>query len=69
MNSVNAYRSGLLIVSQLVLETLYLGFLFYQVYKIVIAIVIVLCIGQFILIPYIKKFISAMASSSDNKMD
>ncbi|KAI9481328.1 MAG: hypothetical protein EXX96DRAFT_455553, partial [Benjaminiella poitrasii] len=41
----------------LVLETLYFGFLFYQAYKIVIAILLVLCIGQFLLVPYIRNLI------------
>ncbi|KAI7902169.1 uncharacterized protein BX663DRAFT_561745 [Cokeromyces recurvatus] len=41
----------------LVLEKLYFGFLFYQVYKIVIAISIVLCIGYFVFIPYLKNLI------------
>ncbi|OBZ85455.1 hypothetical protein A0J61_06492, partial [Choanephora cucurbitarum] len=43
------------------LETLYLGFLFYQVYKIVIAMVAVLCLGQFVLLPYLKEKITQVA--------
>lgn len=40
-----------------VLENLYLGVLFYQVYKIVIAIATVIGLGQFLLIPYVKRLI------------
>lgn len=41
----------------LVLENLYFGFLFYQVYKIVIAITVVLFIGYFLWMPFIKKLV------------
>lgn len=41
------------------LEPLYVGFLFYNVYKIVIAIIIVLGLGLFIVIPRVKHFIKA----------
>ncbi|KAI9335395.1 hypothetical protein BD770DRAFT_402074 [Pilaira anomala] len=42
----------------LVLENLYAGVFFYQVYKIVIAIASVICLGQFLLIPYVKQLIT-----------
>lgn len=45
------------VIYNLVLENLYFGFLFYQVYKIVIAIVVVLGIGYFLWMPYVKSLI------------
>ncbi|OAC99794.1 hypothetical protein MUCCIDRAFT_113236 [Mucor lusitanicus CBS 277.49] len=45
------------VVYNLVLENLYLGFLFYQVYKIVVAIIVVLAIGFFLWMPYVKSLI------------
>ncbi|RCH77901.1 40S ribosomal protein, partial [Rhizopus stolonifer] len=47
------------ITFNLALEPLYVGFLFYNVYKIVIAIIIVLGLGLFIVIPRVKHFIKA----------
>ncbi|EIE88767.1 hypothetical protein RO3G_13478 [Rhizopus delemar RA 99-880] len=41
----------------LAMESLYFGFLFYNVYKIVIAIVAVLSLGYFVIIPHVKQFI------------
>ncbi|KAI9267240.1 hypothetical protein EDC94DRAFT_602713 [Helicostylum pulchrum] len=46
------------ITFDLVLENLYLSVLFYQVYKITIAIVIVIGLGQFLLIPYVRRLIT-----------
>ncbi|KAG2232371.1 hypothetical protein INT48_007386 [Thamnidium elegans] len=46
------------VIFDLVLEKLYLGVLFYQVYKIVIAIVTVIGLGQFLLIPYVRRLIT-----------
>ncbi|GAA5815029.1 hypothetical protein MFLAVUS_008535 [Mucor flavus] len=46
------------VIFDLVLENLYLGVLFYQVYKIVIAIVSVIGLGQFLLIPYVRRLIT-----------
>ncbi|EPB85000.1 hypothetical protein HMPREF1544_08203 [Mucor circinelloides 1006PhL] len=45
------------VIYNLVLENLYFGFLFYQVYKIVIAIIVVLGIGYFLWMPYVKSLI------------
>lgn len=52
-------------VSCLVLENLYLGFLFYQVYKVIIAIVLVLVFGQFIVIPKVRSMIQQHVDSHD----
>ncbi|KAI8137259.1 hypothetical protein BJV82DRAFT_718352 [Fennellomyces sp. T-0311] len=41
----------------IVLENLYLGFLFYQVYKVAAAVAIVLLLGQFVLLPKLRKMI------------
>ncbi|CDH48523.1 hypothetical protein RO3G_13478 [Lichtheimia corymbifera JMRC:FSU:9682] len=49
----------------IVLENLYLGFLFYQVYKVVIAIVLVLVFGQFIVIPKVRSMIKQHVDSHD----
>ncbi|KAK4512792.1 uncharacterized protein ATC70_003499 [Mucor velutinosus] len=49
------------VIYNLVLENLYLGFLFYQVYKIVVAIIVVLGIGIFLWMPYVKSLIMKKA--------
>ncbi|KAI8642381.1 hypothetical protein BD408DRAFT_344417 [Parasitella parasitica] len=46
------------VIYDLVLENLYLGFLFYQVYKIAIAIIVVLLIGYLLWMPYIRHLIT-----------
>lgn len=51
----------------IVLENLYLGFLFYQVYKIVIAIIGVIALGFFVFIPLVKQLITIEVA--DNKKD
>ncbi|KAG2223473.1 hypothetical protein INT45_001221, partial [Circinella minor] len=51
----------------IVLENLYLGFLFYQVYKISAAIVIVLLLGQFVILPKIRQIIQECIDSKNNK--
>lgn len=51
------------VIYNLVLENLYLGFLFYQVYKIVVAIIVVLGIGFFLWMPYVKGLITKKAKS------
>ncbi|CAO3699465.1 unnamed protein product [Rhizopus stolonifer] len=53
------------ITFNLALEPLYIGFLFYNVYKIVIAIIIVLGLGLFIVIPRVKHFIKAKNPQKD----
>lgn len=45
----------------LVLETLYFGFIFYECYKIVLAIIGVLILGQFVVIPKVKELITQKA--------
>ena len=42
----------------LVLETLYFGFLFYNVYKVLLAILVVLLAGQWAILPFVKRIIS-----------
>lgn len=51
----------------IVLENLYLGFLFYQVYKVVIAIVLVLVFGQFVVIPRVRSMIQQHVDSHDKQ--
>lgn len=51
------------VIYNLVLENLYLGFLFYQVYKIVVAIIVVLGIGFFLWMPYVKGLVMKKAKS------
>ncbi|KAI7884730.1 uncharacterized protein EV154DRAFT_470822 [Mucor mucedo] len=46
------------VIYDLVLENLYAGFLFYQVYKIVIAILSVLVLGHLVIIPAVKDLIT-----------
>lgn len=54
-------------MSCVVLENLYLGFLFYQVYKVVIAIVLVLVFGQFVVIPRVRSMIQQHVDSHDKQ--
>ena len=51
----------------IVLENLYLGFLFYQVYKISAIIAIVLLLGQFVILPKIQQIIQESIDSKDIK--
>ncbi|KAI9494138.1 hypothetical protein BDB00DRAFT_956018 [Zychaea mexicana] len=53
------------ITYDIVLENLYLGFLFYQVYKIAAAVAVVLLLGQFVILPKIRRVIQESVASND----
>ncbi|KAI9275667.1 hypothetical protein BDA99DRAFT_496153 [Phascolomyces articulosus] len=53
----------------IVLENLYLGFLFYQVYKIAAAVAVVLLLGQFIILPKVQRIITQASMDSKNNND
>ncbi|KAI8388403.1 uncharacterized protein BYT42DRAFT_559949 [Radiomyces spectabilis] len=55
------------VVYDIVLENLYAGFLFHQVYKIVLAIVGVLVLGQWWVIPSLKKLIISIVNDKSQK--
>ncbi|KAI9321054.1 hypothetical protein BX666DRAFT_1851390 [Dichotomocladium elegans] len=54
------------VIYDIVLENLYLGFLFHQVYKIAASIAVVLLLGQFILLPWVRRFIQVELSEKQD---